>query len=69
MLVGQQQQWECWLSADCKQYVVKITFHFSLIQMNVVELLFVVVECVKSRVGLLVSYRSVCYNMDCCVLT
>ena len=68
MLVGQQQQWECWLSADSKLCAVKFTFQFSLIKMNVVELLFVVVECVKSRVGLLVSYRSVCYNMYCCVL-
>jgi len=23
-MVAQQQQWECWLSADCKQDVVKI---------------------------------------------
>jgi len=24
VLVGQQQLWECWLSADCKQYAVKL---------------------------------------------
>jgi hypothetical protein len=52
VLVGQQQQWECWLPADCKQYAVKITFQCSLMQMNVVQLLLVVVKCVKCRIGL-----------------
>jgi hypothetical protein len=54
VLVGQQQQWEYWLSADCKQYVtVKITFQCCSVQMNVVQLLLVVVKCVKCGVGLL----------------
>jgi hypothetical protein len=53
VLVGQQQQWECWLSADCKQYAVKIAFQCSSVQLNVVKLLLVVVKCVKCRAGLL----------------
>jgi len=69
VLVGQQQQWECWLSADCKQYAVKITFQCSLVKMNVVQLLLVVVKCVKCRVGLLFWYRTVCNNMYCWVLS
>ena len=52
--MGQQQQWECWLSADSKQYAVKIIFQCSLVQMNVVKLMLVVVKCVKCRIGLLV---------------
>jgi len=69
VFMGQQQHWECWLSADCKQYVVKITFHCSLVQMNVVQLLLFVVKWVKGRVVWLVRYRTVCNNMYCCVLT
>ena len=42
------------LSADCKQYAVKITFQCSSVQMNVVQLLLVVVKCVKCGIGLLV---------------
>jgi len=26
LLVGQQQQWDCWLTGDSKQYAVKIVF-------------------------------------------
>jgi len=53
VLVGQQQQWECWLLDDCKQYAVKITVQCSLVQMNVVQLLLVVIKCDKCRIGLL----------------
>jgi hypothetical protein len=49
--VGQLQQWEYWLSVDCKQYVVKITFQCCLVQMDVVQLLLVVIKCVKCRIG------------------
>jgi len=50
---GLEQQWECWLSADCKQYAVTITFSAQVVQMYVVQLLLFVVKCVKCRVGLL----------------
>jgi len=64
VLVGQQQQWECWLSADCKQYVtVKITFQCCSVQTNVVQLLLVVVKCVKCVWGRFVVLISHCVTI------